>query len=260
MIRRLPAILVLAAAAAMLVSACDAATTAPALTDPVAILTAALKSTESAKSVHLDIAVDGSANVVLPTLGGAGTKMDLTGTTAAADVDFAGKDAKATFAAPNLFGIAGEVIAVDGKAYVKTTLTGPLYQESASGTTLVDPTKAGDAIDNLGDLLLKPGVVLTKGEDVACGGTQCYTVTTNLTAEQLGLTQPGAVDGLPVDLTGATVQLTVRVEKTLPNHLAGLSAVLTTPSGALKLELTASKWDQPVTITAPPTNQIKPAS
>ena len=95
--------------------------------------------------------------------------------------------------------------------------------------------------------------------DVACGLRQCYTATADLTATDLGTTGTGAIGGLPVDLTGATLKVTVRVERDLPNHLAGVTAVLSMPNGsALTVELAASKWDEPVSITAPPADQVKP--
>ena len=120
--------------------------------------------------------------------------------------------------------------------------------------------------DALGDLLLKPGVVLTKGDDVACGTKQCYTVSTDLSAANLGptasgSTASGSLGGLPVDLSGATVKLTMQVEKDPPNHLAGVTADITTPSnGSFKLDLTTSKWDEAVSVTAPPADQVKPGS
>lgn len=261
MIRRLPAIFLFATTVALLAAACNGSSAGPALTDPTAIVTAALKSTETAKGVHLDLAVDGTANVALPGSTGPGTPVNLTGTTASADVDLANKAAKATFSVPALLNFAGELIAVDGKTYMKTTLTGPLYQQSATGAAAVDPSNAAGMFDNLGDLLLKQGVTLVKGDDVACGSKQCYTVTANLTAEQLGTTGTGALAGLPVNLTGATLKLTMRVEKDLPYHPAGVTAVITMPDGSsMTAEVTASKWDEAVSISAPPADQVKPAS
>ena len=64
-------------------------------------------------------------------------------------------------------------------------------------------------MDDLGDVLLKDAGALVKGEDVACGSGQCYTVSTTLSPTSSG-ERPGAgaVAGLPVDLTGATVKVT----------------------------------------------------
>jgi hypothetical protein len=246
------------AAFALLVSACGTTPAGPALTDPKEIVTAALTSTENAKSVHLALTANGEATVALPMAGGTGTQLDLTGTTASADIDFVKPAAHATFGLKAGLTVSGEIIAIDGKTYLKTTLTGPLYEESATGSGLISTTTFGDLIDNLGDILLKPDVNLVKGDDIACGSKQCYTVSADLSADDLGAT---ALTGLPVNLQGATVKVTARVEKDLPYHLAGVTAVLSQPDGAvLTVDVTASKWDEPVTITAPPADQVKPAS
>ena len=129
MIRPSSVALGLVAAMALLVGACNSAPPGPALTDPKEILTAALKSTEAAKSVHLDVTVDGKATVKLPNTSGPGTTVELAGTTASADIDFAKPAARATFSAKVAgLTVAGEIIAIDGKTYTKTTLTGPLYR------------------------------------------------------------------------------------------------------------------------------------
>jgi LppX_LprAFG lipoprotein len=262
MIYRSPVILVLAAASTIIVSACNGGNPGPALTDPSAIVTAALTSTQAAKSVHLEVSVDGKAAVPLPVAGSSAAPIDLTGTTASADIDLAGHAAKATVAVPAVLNFSGQAIVVDGKSYIKSSLGGPLYQESAATGSLLDPAQFGSVLDNLGDLLLKNPTKLVKGEDVACGSKQCYTVTAVLTPADLGPVGSAVPAGLPVNLTGATLDLTIQVEKDLPYHLAGITAVLSMPTSASKLtlDLTASKWDAPLTITAPPPDQIKPAS
>ena len=250
-------------ALAALIAGCSNGTASPALTDPTAIVTAGLHSVEAAKSVHLDVRVDGTASVKLPGIGGtgSGTPVKLDGTTASVDVDFVAPAARATFAVPAMLGFAGEVIAVDGKAYVKTTLTGPLYQESAASAGPVDPGSAGTVVDNLGDILTKEGVVLTKGPDAPCGSEQCYTVTTKLSADDLGVGGTASAAGLPVDLTGATLDLKVLVEQDAPNHLAGLEGTVTMADGSkLTIEIAASRWDESVSISAPPPDKVKPAS
>jgi hypothetical protein len=260
MIRRPHGALFTLVSVALLAAACSATPTGPVLTDPKAIVTAALTSTKAAKSVHVAMTANGDATVALPITGGVGTPVDVTGTTASADVDLVAPAAKATFALKAGVTLNGEAIAVDGKTYLKTSLTGPLYQES-SGLSAIDPSQLGGVIDTLGHLLLKPGVDLVKGDDVACGSKQCYTVSADRTAADLGTDASSALDSLPIDLAGATVNLTLRVEKDLPYHLAGVTAVLSQPNGkALTVDVTASKWDEPVTITAPPADQVKPAS
>lgn len=234
--------------------------TAPELADPREIVTSALTTTAAATSFHADLAADGTVSLVLPMLGGAPAPVDLTGTTASVDVDVQDTALRATFLAPGMFGLAGELISVGDTAYLKTTLTGTKYQPFDLANTLpFDPTDTAGLVDNLGDLLLQDGIALTKGTDVPCGTEQCYTVTTSLTPDQLpGISGPAA-SALPIDLTGARLDLTLLVEKSLPHHLAGLQANLTmTETNAIKLDLTFSTWGAPLTITPPPPDQIAP--
>ena len=63
MSRRRPAILIALATVALLASGVRQHGPRPALTDPKEIVTAALTSTEAAKSVHLDVTLDGTVTV-----------------------------------------------------------------------------------------------------------------------------------------------------------------------------------------------------
>ena len=256
------AIVAIVAGLAVLVSACGGSTPGPTLTDPTAIITAALTSTKDAKSVHIEATIDGKATIALPFAGGAGTPVDLTGTTTSADLDMAAGSLKATFAAPGLLNLAGELIEVDRKGYLKTTLTGAQYQPVDVGGSLpIDPTDTGGFVAAIGDFLLRPGVDPVKGSDVACGSGQCYTVTADLDPSSLAAILGPAASGLPIDLSGAGVSITMRVEQSLPYHLAGIAITLTmADSTKVKLDATFSKWDIPVSISAPPADQVKAKS
>lgn len=241
-----------------LIAACGGTPAASVMTSPTEIILSTLSSAETAKSVHVDVDVEGSAAVALPGLGGTGAPIDLTGTSAAADLDIAGAAARATFSVPALFNLSGEVIAVDDQGYVKTTIGGAKYERIDLSTFPVDLTDAPALIDNLGDFLMSSDIELVKGPDVACGDVQCYTVTADVSADQLTTMLGGAAAGLPVDLAGASVAVTVRVEQTAPNHLAGLTLAITTaPDQTLTADLTFSKWDESVSITAPAADQVK---
>lgn len=258
---RLTAALGLLAAATLTVSACGGSSL-PALSDPTEIVTAALKSTESAKSVHVEMKLDGSISTDL-TGGGAAANAPLTGTTASADVDMAAGKARATFAIPAFLNLSGELIQIGQTSYVKTSLSGPLYEtQQATDSLPVDPTNAAGIVDNIGDFLSADGVDPIKGDDVDCGGKQCYTVTIDLTPAELaalGATGPAARD-LPIDVGAASLAITIRVEKDT-YHLAGIKAVASLgDQGSLTLDLTTSKWDQPMDISPPPADQIKPAA
>jgi hypothetical protein len=243
-------VLTIAATAAIAVGACGAPAT-PDLTSPTEIVLATLATTETAKSVHLEATVSGELKMsVLP--GAPATPIDLTGTTVSGDVALDAGAVHATFKVPNLFDLAGELIVVDGKGYFKTTVTGAQYQVTSLGEAI--PKTGKGLADTLGDLLMSEDVTLTKGGDVGCGGKQCYTVTTQLTAEDLGGVQ---VTGLPIDIAGATVDIEIRVEKELPNHLGGLTVTMTLPdTDPVVVDVAFSKWDEAVTVTAPPADQV----
>ena len=263
--RRLPAALGRVIAFAVVLTACGGPSL-PTLTDPIEIITAGLSSTESARSVHIEVKVDGEVNADLSGRTGTATKFPLTGTTASADVDMAGGKARATFAVPALLNLSGEVIQIGEISYVKTSLGGPLFEvQEVVGSLPVDPTDASGIFDDVSDLLMADGVDPVKGDDVECGGTQCYTVMIELTADELaalGVAVPGSPElfALPLDLGDISLVVTVRVEKDT-YRLAGAATVVSLgETGSLTVDVTASKWDEPMNISPPPADQIKPAT
>ena len=275
----------------LLVAACGGTPAASILTDPKAILMTAVENAAQAKSVHVDVAAAGNLPVNLG-VGGAG--LDLTGTTASADVDLMAPAAHATFDAPGLLGVRGELIAVDGKTYVKTSLTGPQFREQSGGSvpgasglpaapSAGVPVAAGTKLQQLQDFLSKPGVDPTLGAEAPCGSATCYTVQIQLTPAELAALQTESGVELPTanlpvdvgDLGNAGVDLTFHVTKDT-NRLFGVTAVVdlqagasgapaastapgASPASTLTLDLTFSKWDDPVTVTAPSADQIAPA-
>ena len=129
--------------------------------------------------------LDGTINADL-TDSGTATDLPLNGTTATADVDMAGGKAHATFAIPAFLNLNGELIQIGETSYVKTSLTGPQFTtEQATDSLPVDPTDAAGIFDDVGDFLLADGVDPVKGDDVDCGGKRCYTVSIELTPEEL---------------------------------------------------------------------------
>lgn len=268
------------AAVIVLVAACGGTPKASALTDPTAILTAAASTTAAATSLHADVKADGSLSLDVTGTGNA-LPLSLAGTTANADVDIKGGDARATFALPGVLGLRGEVIAVDGTSYVKTSLTGPLYRTTSLGTGgAAAPSASPDTakmLEALTTFLARPELAPTKGEDVACGNGTCYTVHIELTPEELaalgadagaGAALPSALPVPMPDLGDLGVDLTIRVDQAT-TQLAGLTAVVASGGAAgasasaapgataVTVDVTFSKWNEPVTITAPPADQVQ---
>lgn len=260
--RRPAAVLALLTGLAIALGACSAGSSLPALTDPTEIITAALKSTEGAKSVHIDATLDGSISADLTGGGGPAPSLPLTGTTASADVDMASGKAHVTFAVPAFLNLSGDLIQIGPTSYVKTSLGGPLYETQQAADSLpVDPADAAGIFDNVGDFLTADGVDPVKGDDVDCGGKQCYTVQIELSPDELaGLGAVPMASELPIDISAASLAITIRVEKDT-YHLAGIKTALSLgDQGSLTFDLSLSKWDQSMDISPPPADQIKPAS
>ncbi len=271
MLRFPRSLLASATAASILVAACAGGQSAPELTDPTEILTAAAGQLAEATSVHVDLTADGSIDLDL-TGSGSGAPLELADTTASADLDISRGDARLTFALPGVLGLRGEVIVVDGTAYAKTSLTGPLYQSmplDEAGAAL--PSASPDAesmLASLTDFLTQSGLDPVKGADVECGTTSCYVVTIALTPEGLSSLDGGDAglalpSGLPIpipDLGDVSLDLVIQVEKPTRN-LAGLTASITTGGPAeLTAELRFSKWNESVSISAPPADEVQGGS
>lgn len=259
--RRPPAAIALLASVAVALSAC-AGPSRPALTDPTEIITAALTATKGAKSVHVEATLDGTISADLTGAGGPATSLSLAGTTASADVDMAGGKAHATIAVPALLNFNGDLIQIGETTYLKSSLSGPQYEAMQATDELpVDPTDASGIFDDVGDLLLADGIDPVKGDDVDCGGKQCYTVMIELTPDELAALGGAAATGmLPVELGDASLAITLRVERDT-YHLAGITTVASLGAqGSLTLDVALSRWDQPFDISPPPADQIKPAT
>jgi hypothetical protein len=251
----------LLAAASIVVGACGNA--APALTDPKEIVTAAVRTAQSARSVHVEMTLEGSISADLTGAGGPASAISLRGTTGSANVDIASGSAHATFSVPALLGLTGDLIEVGNTLYYKTSLGPDQYRVLKAADVLpVNPTDTRSLMDEVGGLLSRDGVDPVKGDDVACGSTQCYAVKIELTPDELNaLGADGlAASALPIDVGAASLSITIRVEKDT-NRLAGIAATVALgEQGSLTFDLAMSGWDQPVTISAPPADQIQGGS
>jgi hypothetical protein len=254
---------VIATTLAALLAACQSAPVTL-LADPNAILAAAATTTASATAVHVDVSGDGRLG--LDALGtGVVTPIDLRGSTAAADLDLAGRATRATFALPGLLDLGGEIVAVPDVVYLKTTLTGPKYRATPAGPAGASPApSAGSPLKGLADLLARTDLQPTKGADASCAGGTCYTITIALTAAELGSLGTGVrlPANLPIqvpDLANAGIDLTLHVDQAT-TRLSDVHAVVHLGAvGEPSVDLTFTKWNEPPSIAAPPADQVEPA-
>jgi LppX/LprAFG-like lipoprotein len=244
--RRAPALLAVLLLATVAVGACGSST--PAISDPKEIITKAVAALQDAKSAHVDATVEGTLSSSL--LGGA-VPGDITlgGTTLAADVDLAAKNLHLTMAVPAMLGMTADVIVIGADTYTKISLSGDKYVKST--TSAGTPTDPATAITELKTFLDRPEIAPAKKDDASCGSKSCYVVQIALTADELKTLVPAT------DLGDATVTLSITVEKDTLRpasiNVSGKGAKL----GDLTLKVTFSNWDKPVTVTAPPADQVQ---
>lgn len=250
MLRRLLPLLVVLAG---ILAACGAAT--PALTDPKEVISKGLEATANLKSFHMELTVDGT--VKDPS---SGNTFPLSGTSITGDVDLAAKKVAATFA---VMGFNGEARFLDNASYLKMSLTGPKWVKSdvtpsASGNPAAALDDLKGSIDQLRTFLDRDGVDSRLLDGATCNDRPCYHVKVTLS--------PALLDAAAADAG----QSSMKPRQLLPNGLAldlffdreklYLSRVAVDLTGSqvgdLNAALSFTKFDEGVTIDAPPSDQV----
>jgi hypothetical protein len=251
------------AAIALAVAACGSST--PPLDDPVEILQAGAASLGELETVHLRGAVDGEVALDVGGIGG-GAPLPLDGTTLEGDIDVAGEALEFELLAPALLNLRLNLVVVDGWSYLKIPLlTGQRWirQPAGEGTDGSGGGPGGDPgalLEGLAAFLAQPELEPEKLPDTRCTGTDCYTVRFTVPAAEvrealgsLGTSIPGLADAVgDVTVTAGVRKDTLQLATLGLDIPAGGGAPL-----AIRLELT--KYDEPVTITAPPADEVDDA-
>jgi hypothetical protein len=250
------------AVAIVAVSILAACSGAPALTDPKEIITQGLAATTELSSLHLKVTVSGS--VTDPT---SGAEISLDGTTASGDFATSGQG-HLSFAVPTLLGLAGEVIVLGSDAYVKTTLSGEKWAHqpitpglSVFGVGMPSPgASAGSsdpkaqALAEVGKLLAKDGVVSKKLDDVDCGDVQCYHVQVTIPKSIVESADASAASPMESLTSDVVLDLLFDREKL---WLTEVSTKVTTSNGSVTAKVTFSKFNEAVTVSPPPSDQVQ---
>lgn len=238
------------AAATLLLAACGSA--GPAISDPREIVTQGLEATAELTSVHVAIALDGTA--AIPEMG---SQLNLTGTNLEGDLDIANGEAHFTFAVPSLLGLSGEVIQVGSDTYLKTSLggTGWVKSTASAGDPLAEAMDPTQALAEVRSFLDSEGVELQKLSDTDCGERSCFAVRMTIPASLLS--DAGTAAGMSADdLVGDALVLDLLFDRQ-ELWLAQVSTDLGSESvGELTLRLTLSAFNQDVSVEAPPADEV----
>jgi hypothetical protein len=250
---------VIAVLALLVLAAAACGPSVPALTDPAEILQKGAASLGTLKTVHVRGAIDGEVPLSIGGAGG-GAPLPLDGTTLDADLDVANAGLDVELLAPALLNLRVNLRVVDGNAYLRAPIiTGDSWvRQPAEGGIGGDPAAA---LAGLAAFLARPELAPEKLADSRCAGTDCYSVRFTVPASEVrdALGSLGSsIPGLGGDAVG-DVTVTVGVRKD-DRRLATLG--LEIPAGGTKpltINLELGKYDEPVTIEAPPADEVKVA-
>lgn len=256
---------------AVAVVGCSGSST-PKLTDPSEIVTRSATGIAAVKTVHFEAAVNGT--IKMSGLGSAGSGLGLSGsikldgTTATGDVDIQKQAVHITAAVPALFGFSAEIIQVDGFQYMKSSLGGDKFSKSkATDLGAIAPSAAPSAsLDISGAVasfkaeLDKAGAKSTLVGTEKVDGKDAYhvsiTVPKDYLNQQISAMGGSAASGLSI--SSITIDYWVYVDSLYPAKLAATLGSDTI--GTLTVTVTLTKYNDSVTIQAPPADQVSASS
>jgi hypothetical protein len=237
--------------------------------EPDDILAASLARVETSAAVHVEATFGGSVNAgALSSLAGRlpigllGT-LKLDGASATSDVDITGRAVRVSVSLPVLFGATAEVILTGGDLYTKVNLLGDKFAKSKAPSWPPLPRAlAGatfgfaEAVDQVRPLLETAGATATMAARDRVGGRETYRLVVTMTADGLNriLASAGVTVSLPAFRIGP-IDYWVYADTLQPARLR--LTVTSTTIGSVAIDLVFSAYDQPVSIAAPPADQVK---
>jgi len=293
--RPLATILILGAAVAIVAGACGGGSASPnaaggpLLTDPKVILARSLSALNDAQTFHLDGTLSGTLQADL-TNSGTNSAIDLKGTALSADADVPNERASLSISVPALFALKVDYIQIGPDTYSRNSLSGTSWTHTSEAadaspapSAVPTPRRIGGASPALSasplasllasaapsaaagdDLVGQITAGLdnlpnppTLGPDATCGSTTCYTIVLNVPLD--GGDASGLGLPLPSDANASvTVTLSIEQASLLPVH--AVAQINGGSNGTFTLALSLSKFNAPVTISAPPADQVVEAS
>jgi hypothetical protein len=258
------------AAAALVFSfaACSSSGTpaAPPISDPNEIITRSANGLVGVQTLHLEVNVTGSVNG--SGLGSAGGMLGsgaikLDGTTVTGDVDIQKRAVHITASVPALFGITADIIEVDGYQYMKTSIGGPKYSKSKTADTPLLGTAAPGAtldisktVNSVKSQLEAAGSTAKLVGTEKVDGRDAYHVSVSVPVSYIN-GQLGALGSTTegISLDSASIEYWVYTDSLNPARAEVKAA--SAKAGSIAVTVNLTKYNQPVTITAPAAADIQ---
>jgi hypothetical protein len=178
-------------------------------------------------------------------------------------VDVAHQAGHVTLSFPSLFGLAVDLIQVDGYSYTKINLMSDRYSKSQTDVSAVASAVPGasgaitDVVAQVRGLLGNSGATATLTGHSKVDGKDAYQLNLSIPADRLNGELRSAAPALSAapSLDSATVDYWVCSDSLRPAQLElkASSASL----GNVDVSVTLTRYDQPVTIKAPPADQAE---
>ncbi len=232
------------------------------LSDPNEIVTTGIGRLGAATSLHIDGTINGTINAAsLGTISGGSItglsgSVKLDGSSMSGDVDLANRAFHVSASFPRLFATTADIVEVDGFVYTKVSLLGDKYTKSTLPPSLPLASSFPLAIALPGKGWASGAQATLVGREVVDGDDTYHVAMTVPMATldgALAALAGGAAGGLTIDTATLDCWVSVATVQPVKLELMGSSASL----GSLDLTLTLTKYNQPVTITAPPTGQVQ---
>jgi hypothetical protein len=263
-----PARVLCAILVAIVVAGCGGSSgtpTAAPLSDPSEILARSAASLEHVKTVHVKIDVKGKVDASTLGITGLSSNITLDGIKIEGDVDIEGQAYHLVLSAPPaLFGVSAEIVSVDGYTYTKSSLQpGGKYTKASAGdapVSIPSPDASMSLEDQIAAIkksLTDAGATATLEGTEQVDGQNAYHISISIPLDKINETISGAggsaASGITVD--SAEFDMWVYTASLRPAKLQVKGSAGTV--GNVDLLVTMSKYDQAVTITAPPADQIE---
>lgn len=242
--------------ATLALAACSGPAAQPEVEDPKEILTRSVEAMAGVESVHFVFALDGTIDVA--EMGGS---MALNGTELEGRLAMDGSAAEMSFAVPAFLGLAGEMRLIGEEAFVKTTMTGPMWMRQAVEEGGDDPfAQAGDPEEVLNELrsfLDTDGVAIERLADVECGESTCYQLEIAISGEVFANSPEAASAGPQVlEALDQGLAFNVRFQKDTFYLASASTSFENEEMGSLSFTMTFDEYGEPVNVEPPPADEV----
>lgn len=236
--------------------------------DPYQLLAQAVQATSSATSFHVLVTADGTVNMGEMVRD---RPISIDGTTAEGDISVNPLSVSMTFDIPiEGFGVSGGIIVPnDGNAYIKLSLpigtADDLWHRLPVGdlgvpTAIPSPAPGEDKAAELKTELDGAGVTLTNAGEAACAAGTCTKLHVEIPASVFERTVGSMLpmsSPAPSAAPAAPIPADILID-TASGRLDSISATLSDAATGSDASVTIalSDYDKPVTVTAPPADQV----